>query len=357
MLDEPTSARVGFCAALLIGWIGVPSRGTTDDWVDLPPLPEPRQEVGVAELDGEIYVIGGIAENRAAVGAVERFSVRTNEWEVIAPLPDDVRLHHVGAASAAGRVYAIGGLNSTFRGVDTVFAFSPESGEWEPVASLNRARGAMGVATAGGKIYAAGGQSGALSFADLEVYDPAVDAWEVLTEMPTARNHLAAVAIGGIIYAAGGRAGALSGGALESFNPTTGEWTELAPLPTKRAGIAAAAFAGKMFVFGGEGNPENARGIFSEVEVYDPAKDEWEERAPMPNPRHGIGAAVVGIRIHIPGGAPSQGFSTTDAHDALVPAEAADRRVPALTPGALTLLVIIVVGCGIRLVAGRRPAG
>jgi hypothetical protein len=36
----------------------------------------------------------------------------------------------------------------------------------------------------------------------------------------------------------------------------------------------------------------------------------------MPVPRHGIGAATIGGRIHIPGGATVAGFGVSAVHDA-----------------------------------------
>src|SRR5262245_25249079 len=39
-------------------------------WTDLPPLPTPRQEVGVAADLDHIYVIGGILTDRSATGIV-----------------------------------------------------------------------------------------------------------------------------------------------------------------------------------------------------------------------------------------------------------------------------------------------
>lgn len=50
--------------------------------------------------------------------------------------------------------------------------------------------------------------------------------------------------------------------------------------------------------------------------VYDPNADRWQERAPMPTPRHAMGAAVVGDAIHVPGGGPMNGGSfQSSAHE------------------------------------------
>ena len=55
--------------------------------------------------------------------------------------------------------------------------------------------------------------------------------------------------------------------------------------------------------------------MFEQNEVYDPVADSWFELTPMAVPRHGIGAAVVGNRIIIPGGATISGFQHTDVAD------------------------------------------
>jgi hypothetical protein len=54
---------------------------------------------------------------------------------------------------------------------------------------------------------------------------------------------------------------------------------------------------------GGEGT----RRVFGQVEAYDPQADSWQAYAPMPTPRHGMGAAVVGDAIHAAGGGPMNG--------------------------------------------------
>jgi N-acetylneuraminic acid mutarotase len=136
--------------------------------------------------------------------------------------------------------------------------------------------------------------------------------------MPTGRDHLAAAAIDGIFYAVGGRAGALFD-VLEAYDPASRAWTPLAPMPTARGGLAGTAFAGRLFTFGGEGNPVDPNGIFAQVEVYDPGSNTWDALPDMLTPRHGMGAAVSGKRIFVPGGATVAGFDASAANEALLP--------------------------------------
>lgn len=78
-----------------------------------------------------------------------------------------------------------------------------------------------------------------------------------------------------------------------------------APLAEARSHFAFAVWDGKLYVFGGGG--EGFKSL-SSTEVYDPAADRWERRAPLPGPRSGIVAATVGNRIYVMGG----GFRNDD---------------------------------------------
>jgi N-acetylneuraminic acid mutarotase len=179
------------------------------------------------------------------------------------------------------------------------------------------ARGALAVGVIDNKIYAVGGSPAARE-RDFAVYDPATDSWTPLPPMPTARNHLAASAARGKFYAVGGRSGDIDGttDVLEEFDPTTKIWMTKAAMPTARGGIAAVVADGCLYVFGGEGNPDNLAGVFEQNEVYDPRANSWKSMEPMPTPRHGIGAAAIGNRVYIPGGADVQGFGVTAVHEA-----------------------------------------
>ena len=61
----------------------------------------------------------------------------------------------------------------------------------------------------------------------------------------------------------------------------------------------------RIYVFGGEARS----GTFDENEAYDPVTDSWEKLLPMPTPRHGLGAAIVGRTIYVIGGGISPGSS------------------------------------------------
>ncbi len=85
-----------------------------------------------------------------------------------------------------------------------------------------------------------------------------------------------------------------------------GTWHSLVPAPTKRTEVAAAALKGKIYVVGGFSEPSLSNfanfAITKAVEVYDPATDQWETKAPLPARRHHAGAAALGNRLYVLGG-------------------------------------------------------
>ncbi len=291
-----------------------PGGGNT--WTALAPLLEPRQEVGVAELQGRIYVAGGYRLNRSSANTVEVYDPATDRWSMAAPMPQG--RNHPAAAVVGDRFYVLGGDDG--RGsVATNYEYDPRSNSWAVRAPMPTARSAPMAAVIAGRIYVAGGSPDSVG-RTLEAYDPATDAWTSLPPMPTPRNHLAGGAIGGRLYVVGGRP-PLTLAVVEVFDPATGAWTTRAPMPTGRSGHAAAVVRGCLYVFGGEGNPSTSSGVFPQNEVYDPGANTWTSLVAMPTPRHGIGAAVLGDRIFTPGGANLQGFGAVGTHEAfLVPA-------------------------------------
>jgi N-acetylneuraminic acid mutarotase len=281
-------------------------------WISLAPVLTPRQEVAVAEAGGRIYLIGGIAADHSILASVEEYDPSTNRWRFVAPLPRP--RHHAAAVGIGELVYVIGGFGSVaFDPQDSVYRYDTVRNEWSEVAPLPEVRAALAAVSIDGRIYAVGGVPDTQALA---MYEPATDVWTPLAPMPTGREHLAAAAVNGRLYVAGGRVGG-NVNAFERYEPASNTWTALDPLPTARSGLAAAAIGSRIYVFGGEGNPNTATGVFEEVESFDTISGRWRREVPMAVPRHGIGAAAIGDRIHIPGGAPVQGFGTTDAHDAI----------------------------------------
>ncbi len=286
-------------------------------WATLARMPSARQEVAVAALGNEIFVIGGFGASAAPVATVESYDVATDSWHARAPYPAPV--HHAAAAVVAGRLYVVGGYTGGRVGwarSASLHEYDPAREAWIARASMPTARGALAAVAVGGRLHVLGGDAEGVTGAH-EVYDPRTDRWTPAATMPTARDHLAAVTVGTRVWALGGRTSFFGTqyANVEIYDPATDSWRVGPSLPDGRGGLTAAAIGDRVYVFGGEAPLR----IFNANEMYEAAGNRWIAKAVMPTPRHGIGAAVVGNRIYIAGGATSPGFARTDVHEVFSP--------------------------------------
>lgn len=304
-VDGATSNRVSI-AATAPGFASWGRRGT---------LVEANSEMGVAELDGKIYVIGGYPSSRVTVAAVQVYDPVTDEWQLTAPLP--VPLNHLMPATANGKLYVIGGQTDSGGGpnnfVNTVYEYDPATRQWRSRTPMPTARGGGAAAVLDGKIYVAGSRPP--RGADFAVYDPAQDRWTTLPDIPTQRNHLGVAAANGKIYVIGGRFAAGFNSEItaivEAFDPNTNTWSRVADLPEPRGGLNALEAMGCIHTFGGEGTNQHPNGVFPFHEIYDPISNVWIRVDNMPVPVHGVtGAAFVSGLIYLPGGGTMEGGSS-----------------------------------------------
>jgi N-acetylneuraminic acid mutarotase len=277
-------------------------------WSTRTDLPEANSEMGVAELHGKIYVLGGYPASRVTVNTVQVYDSSNNTWHLTRPLLQGV--NHPIPAVANNRIYVIGGQTDTGSAyVNTVQEFDPATTNWTYKAVMPTARSAGAAAVIGDLIFVAGGRPPRGN--DFAVYNATSNAWQTLPNLPTQRNHIAACAINGLVYVVGGRLAAGFTSAmtniLEVYNPATRQWSTGAPMPTVRGGINGIAANGAFYVFGGEG----PNGVFDEMEMYAPALDRWYQLEPLPVAVHGVtGSACINNWIHLPGGGTATGGSS-----------------------------------------------
>lgn len=337
MKTLPTIARLALCTAAFLAAAAQAQQAPR--WEQAAPAGVARQELYPEVLDGRLYVAGGLlSPNTGYTAHVESWDPAGARWTRLATLPE--ARHHLALAAADGRLWGVGGFSGGFpnwRAQPSVFWYEPAADRWHRGPDLPQPR-AEGIAAAvRGKVYLVGGRvpmaAGASHFNDhedsvaTEVLDPATGRWSRLADAPTARNSAASAVIDGRIYVVGGRSARRQAdgtlrqvnlATLEVFDPAGNRWETRAPMPQPRGGLAAAAHRGKLYVFGGEQwVPEQK--VFADSWVYDPATDRWQALPAMPTARHGLGAATLGDRIHVVGGGLQVGGNAaTDVHEVLV---------------------------------------
>ncbi|KAF5559123.1 kelch repeat-containing protein [Fusarium phyllophilum] len=220
----------------------------SNEWVNLAPIPTPRQEHGAVAINNEtIAILGGIVVAGSGTEMTDLLQFydiptgtrstksavlhKSDTWSDLAPMPNGEKGSSIVGVHGE-MIYLAGGmavLQDTYQDTNTVVSFNMTSGLWQRV-----------VANA--------------------------------AELPESRHHG--------WYGRGDRRYLLRL-QLTCLFPAVGS---------------------KFYVFGGEGNPDTVTGVFDQSEAFDTEAQEWTELKPMAVPRHGTQAASVGGLVYIPGG-------------------------------------------------------
>jgi N-acetylneuraminic acid mutarotase len=308
-------ASVGGVAALGLGagwWLTrSPRVEDSEGWSELTPMPGPRGEMKGAELDGEIYVPGGLTGMGNSTDRFERYDPEADEWVELAPMPEP-RNHHA-TVSIDDHVFVLGG-NDEFTGSprDDVFVYDPGADEWETVTPMPDGRWGNDAVAYEGRIYVVGGayRDGPL---DVLIYDPEGDEWERGAPIPTETEHTAVEVYDGEIWTVSGRWDFENIHAVSVYSPEEDEWREGPPVSKARSGTASAVLDDGLHVAGGE-NPDTSEGWVTDThELYDTETGEWREEAPLPLPLHGSASVENDGRMFVIGGAWRHGMQSVSA--------------------------------------------
>jgi N-acetylneuraminic acid mutarotase len=188
---------------------------------------------------------------------------------------------------------------------------------WASKAPMHQARGGLGVAVVNGKIYAIGGSTASGLYPPSlnggfvgtnEEYDPATDTWTTKAPMPTPRAYFAIAAYQNKIYCIGGTIGIgqstydgtsiptptyMLSGVNEIYDPATDTWENKAPMPTARMQIHANIVDDKIYIMDGFDR------IVAPNEVYNPETAVWSTKTPMPTAGSDHVSAVIDNKVYV----------------------------------------------------------
>jgi len=247
----------------------------TCQWDEVSPMAQKRMRHGSATLGGLIYVVGGKDELGQALSSMERYDPHKDVWQTMAPLK--LARTGLGVGVAAGKLYAVGGRHDSGYRLKTVESYDVQTNTWSTCALMTTARGAVRVGSVNGCLYAVGGRSDSgIAIGSVEMYEPMEDTWRSVASMLTARVGAGVDVLDGYLYAVGGkdeRGNKLR--SVERYDYRRNEWFSVADMKTKRWGAGVVSLDHKLYVIGGMNGAE--RGTLPSVEVYDPATDSWSE--------------------------------------------------------------------------------
>jgi len=301
---------IGLFAVLGIGaWVFGPALLTGEG-----DMSEPRSEIHAAELDGTIYVAGGIGFFRT-LSSCAAFDVESESFSECPALPRS--LHHVGMAAGEGKLFASGGyqslpFNQDPEGALFMLDIDGDAQEWVELSRLPAPLGQHAMFYRDGAVWLIGGESQGETSASLQVYDLASGQWSKRSAMPTPRHSHAYAMDDARLYVTGGRSAVLGlhSMVVEVYDFENDSWSVLPDAPFPLAGHGAAVFEGRLHVFGGENvDVDEVFTRHASLNLVDPEAG-WRDERDIAYPRHGLATARVKDTAWIIGGGKRAGMAT-----------------------------------------------
>ncbi|KAM9708745.1 kelch-like ECH-associated protein 1A [Menidia menidia] len=258
-------------------------------WLKLADMGTPCSGLGACALFGLVYAVGGrnlSLQNNTESNTLSCYNPMTNQWSQRASL--NIPRNRVGVAEMDGCIYAVGGSQGSVHH-NTVERWDPESNRWSFVCPMSVARLGAGVVACEGALYVVGGYDGQNRWNTAEKYQPDTNTWHQLAPMNTLRSGLGLVCVNSRLYAIGGYDGQNQLCTVESYNTVRNMWEPRASMQHCRSAHGVTVHQGRVYVLGGF----NQHGFLSSVECYSPERNEWTYVTDMPVGRSGMGVAVT----------------------------------------------------------------
>jgi len=277
-----------------------------------------RTNFGMIELNGKIYVLGGISNNTYAafvtLADVEAYDISTGLWQLKRSMPKS--LYVFGLVSMDGKIYVIGGNSKTTNNgsrldstSNRLFEYTPETDTWTERASMQKQRSWSDAVAINHKIYAIGGNNGIPLSGEntIEEFDPASNMWTMKTAFTNGFDgQCQAVAMNGKIYTLSSditSSGAFTKAVIGEYDPALGTWIEKSQMLSPVMDFGKVVYHDQLYLVGG--HPVTAMNYSNKVFKYDPATN---SQASLPNISQWRNAVVeTGGIIYAIGGVNSSG--------------------------------------------------
>ncbi|SOX56270.1 protein kinase, partial [Mycobacterium ahvazicum] len=269
-------------------------------WTPISDARVARYAVATTQVDGTIWVFGGIRSDGTVTARHEGYDPAIDEWKRGDDLP--VAVSHAMAVNWQGNPVVLGGWTTAEgKNVAADQVWRLVNGHWVELPHLLQPRAAAAAAVVGDRIVVTGGvdANGAL-LNTTEVFDG--NAWTLGAPLPTPRQLLAAASDGKLVYALGGTNGA-DLATVEAYDIGMKAWTSLPALPKARSELGATVADGSLVALGGVSSGQ----VLKSVSIYDLTTRTWSGLPDMATARHGMAVASVERSVYAIGGSTAIG--------------------------------------------------
>jgi hypothetical protein len=219
---------------------------------------------------------------------------------------------------------------------------APTGQQWRFEPSAPRAPVEGSAVAIGPVIYATNGER-PYNLHTVLAYDTRSRTWSEPTRSPVGLNHSQAATYRGNLYLAGGYLeGEEATDSLWRYNPRSNRWKELPPMRLARGAAGAAVVGDKLYVAGGApqtfGVSVTGGSPYGRLEIYDFKTETWDLGPDMPVPRHHTVAVGLDGKLYVAGGRAglldlNNDSPPSNEFDRYDPAKGAWERLPHLPLG------------------------
>jgi len=279
-------------------------------------LHTPRHDHSATLLnDGRVLVVGGYNYSSGWLGDAEVYDPYTDNWTVISPNYSH-GVNHTATLMKDGRVLVVGGCIGGGLCTNTVEIFFPATDTWLEVQPLMLDRSSHNaVLLENGNVLIVGGSSivDASNDSQAWLYEPGTNQWKPAGVLSQPRIFAQAVLLhdGRVLVTGGGYNNTLHVfeplASTEVYDPVTNFWSSEAKLEEARLFFSMVILSdGRILVVGGARDPDNSwteQSFVSEIEMYDPAYDNWRIVEELDDPvAHPTAFQLLDGRVWVTGG-------------------------------------------------------
>ena len=262
-------------------------------WQEIHPAQTPGNRSGhtMVNINGNIYLFGGIKSNNQPSNDLSEFSPMANTWgQVMAPDPPPARAYH-SAVAVDNKMVIFGGIDKNYQVLNDIWEFDPTTDTWVNIGGTNPppARSDQTMSNVNGKIIICGGlDSQGQPLGDTWTFDATTSSWTKGQDFPGSPNDSygsSAVVSGGKVTLFGVTNKAYS------YDPVSDDWetVNIGNPPSSTSLSASAQIGDYGFRFGGEDN--STANVTNQAYYFDAVNNSWAQAADMPSPLASSAAA------------------------------------------------------------------